>query len=190
MNPYENCKINGPYLEKDNYFNVHIYWPNGVKKTTGWHRYIMEVNLGRILESNEQVHHIDGNPMNNDISNLQVLTVQDHGKHRRLEKEPKSFTCPWCSKEFWLDGEKLSQLRRNQRFNPHSKGPFCCRSCVTSYTNFKPPQSFVCPICDKKFELSGAKLTRHLSRKKVNPSKKDPFCSSECLRIARQTRAF
>ena len=43
----------------------------GVKKRL--HRHIMEDHLGRILEKNEHVYHLDGDPNNNDIENLVVI---------------------------------------------------------------------------------------------------------------------
>jgi hypothetical protein len=44
------------------------------------HRWLMEQRLGRKLEKWEQVHHIDGNHLNNDLSNLEVLSNSDHQK--------------------------------------------------------------------------------------------------------------
>lgn len=41
-------------------------------------RYVMEQILGRKLTKNEIVHHIDGNKLNNDPSNLQVMTKAEH----------------------------------------------------------------------------------------------------------------
>lgn len=41
------------------------------------HRYNMARSLGRVLRATEQVHHIDGNRLNNHISNLQLR----QGKH-------------------------------------------------------------------------------------------------------------
>ena len=40
------------------------------------HRYVMEQHLGRYLEPNEVVHHIDENPSNNDIGNLRLYSSQ------------------------------------------------------------------------------------------------------------------
>jgi GTPase SAR1 family protein len=42
------------------------------------HRLIMEQELGRYLESWEQVHHKDGDPRNNDPKNLVVCSAKEH----------------------------------------------------------------------------------------------------------------
>lgn len=44
------------------------------------HRHLMEQFLGRKLEPWEHVHHVDGNYLNNDISNLQILSNSEHQK--------------------------------------------------------------------------------------------------------------
>lgn len=44
------------------------------------HRWIMQNHLGRKLESSEHVHHIDGDCLNNNLSNLIVLSSSDHQK--------------------------------------------------------------------------------------------------------------
>ena len=44
------------------------------------HRYLMEQHLGRKLDRNEQVHHINGDCRDNRIENLQVLTNSEHQK--------------------------------------------------------------------------------------------------------------
>jgi len=55
------------------------------------HRYIMELHLGRKLQTKEIVHHINGNKLSNGLSNLEVLTdVREHqAKHRVLREEIK-----------------------------------------------------------------------------------------------------
>jgi hypothetical protein len=44
------------------------------------HRLAMENYLGRRLENNEHVHHINGDKVDNRIANLVVLTSSEHAK--------------------------------------------------------------------------------------------------------------
>lgn len=44
------------------------------------YRVIAENKLGRYLLPNEIVHHIDKNPRNNDLDNLQIMTQSEHAK--------------------------------------------------------------------------------------------------------------
>lgn len=53
------------------------------------HRLIAKSILGRELEKDEVVHHIDENPKNNNLDNLMILTIKDHASlhaylHRKL----------------------------------------------------------------------------------------------------------
>ncbi len=44
------------------------------------HRIIVEQNIGRILEPQEMVHHLNGNPQDNRIENLQVASKKEHSR--------------------------------------------------------------------------------------------------------------
>jgi HNH endonuclease len=48
------------------------------RKRKAYHRLVMENHLCRPLEPWEVVHHIDGNPLNNNIENLQVMSRSEH----------------------------------------------------------------------------------------------------------------
>ncbi len=59
------------------------------------HILVMEKHIGRYLEKDEVVHHIDGNKSNNDISNLRLMTNREHvmmhgniGKRKKGGGEP------------------------------------------------------------------------------------------------------
>ena len=65
-----------------------------------FHRLVVEKSIGRYLLPNEHVHHKDGNPYNNDISNLELVSVSEH-RHKHSEGVTLlSFNCAVCGKEF------------------------------------------------------------------------------------------
>jgi hypothetical protein len=66
------------------------YWYINVNgRKIAFHRWVVEQMLGRELCSAEVVHHVDGNPLNNDSENLVVLSRSEHhrlhatGSHRK-----------------------------------------------------------------------------------------------------------
>ena len=61
--------------------------PNKTKK--GYiplHRSIIECKLGRYLNKHEEVHHKDGNRLNNLPSNLKLMTISEHKKLHYKER--------------------------------------------------------------------------------------------------------
>ena len=66
------------------------------------HRVVMENHLGRILNSNEVVHHIDENKKNNELSNLMVMDYREHVKFHVGNRGSVFLLlkCPWCSVNF------------------------------------------------------------------------------------------
>lgn len=67
--------MNNIYLCKDG--RIRIY-DKETKKVLSYPKYLMEHYLGRPLKIDEEVHHKDGNPLNNDLSNLEI---RHHGEH-------------------------------------------------------------------------------------------------------------
>lgn len=47
------------------------------------HRLIVQEEIGRKLKDNEVVHHIDGNKLNNSISNLKIMDKKEHDKYHK-----------------------------------------------------------------------------------------------------------
>jgi len=64
---------------------------NKEKKYVAEHILIMEKYLGRYLNKNEQIHHINGKKDDNNINNLIVLTIDSHSKYHSKFKIRDSY---------------------------------------------------------------------------------------------------
>lgn len=73
------------------------------------HRYIMQEYIGRKLERNEYVHHINGDKMDNRLENLMIISPLEHNR-LHFEKLPKTKICKVCGKEF---APPVKHRRRN-----------------------------------------------------------------------------
>lgn len=63
------------------------------------HRWIMEQHLGRKLLPTEHVHHINKNPLDNRIENLQVMDAKEHISMHTTRYSPDK-VCEWCGADF------------------------------------------------------------------------------------------
>jgi hypothetical protein len=89
------------------------------------HRVLTENRLGRLLGSDEVVHHRDHNTVNDAPENLAVMSRADHGRHHHEKVTPVACLCPRCGVSF--------SVRPNQHRSriKHNKRPLhCSRSCA------------------------------------------------------------
>ena len=63
------------------------------------HRVVIEEHIGRKLNRNEYVHHINGDKKDNRIENLCIMSPKDHNDLHQT-KNPKIKICKICGKEF------------------------------------------------------------------------------------------
>ena len=64
------------------------------------HRVIMEEYYGLTLTRKTIVHHKDGNPLNNDISNLELMNLAEHSRLHRLHDKKHIKICLGCGKAY------------------------------------------------------------------------------------------
>jgi hypothetical protein len=100
---------------------------DGTKTSTSYARYLMSCELGRYLNKDEHVDHIDGDRLNDVISNLQLLSQADNNR-KQVKQSGRGtvlvgLTCPVCSKKFQRE-PRLVNCKISK-----GKTPTCSRSC-------------------------------------------------------------
>ena len=129
---YSSYKIYGPYTRKADGRQHVIIYKNKQCTTLSYPRFVMENYLGRYLLPEEDVHHIDGNVTNNDLSNLEVKTTYLHRREHALKYlKPVQAICLWCKKYMVLSTTRQSQLHRDAKRG--KVGPFCSKRCIGQY---------------------------------------------------------
>lgn len=125
---YKNCKFYGPYQsKKDKRLRCVLVYSNRYKVTLSYPKYLMEVHLDRYLDKDETVDHIDGDFLNNDISNLQILKRQEHCYKDVIRNEDIEVKCNYCGKLFTIPGNMINN--RNRKL----PGYFCSKNCSGKY---------------------------------------------------------
>lgn len=83
--------------KKEEHFDINTGYIRSAKNGRGIHRNIAEEHLKRKLKIGEVVHHINGNKLDNNITNLLVMTNSDHMKlHKNVLKR-------WENKNNWIN---------------------------------------------------------------------------------------
>ena len=128
----EYSKVLGPYSRKDG--RLHIVLNNsslpknskGKLKTISYPKAIMEAHMGRRLKDDETIDHIDKNPLNNSIENLQVLCRSEHASLDVKRIKPVYSNCTYC-------GKKIELTKNQRRKDRKNKGVFCSEICSGRY---------------------------------------------------------
>lgn len=112
--------------KKDNRKRVDLVNNNTDRTTISYARYLMSVKLGRYLTENEEVDHHDTDCTNDDITNLKLMSTEEHllktSKENSTGRTMVTIECPYCKKVF-----------EREKRNVKTKLSFCSRSCSATY---------------------------------------------------------
>lgn len=108
--------------------NVILYNSHSDRTTISLARYLYETHTGVFLERDKVVDHIDGNKMNDVLSNYQVLTVKENNdkaiKQLGISRQLVRFECGSCGNEF-IKPRNITHLVVKSRGST-----YCSRSCA------------------------------------------------------------
>lgn len=139
-----------------------VYYYNSANRIY-LHRYIWEKEHGSIPRGFE-IHHIDGDAENNDLSNLTLLTADEHKAHhanlitderreflkRNMEEKARPAAIEWHKSESGREWHK--EHYEEMKHLLHKKGTFVCESCGCSYeTTDTKANRFCSNACKSKW---------------------------------------
>lgn len=162
--PFSLENFNDGYIDNKGRFRVHS--PNHPRAYHSGYvlRSIIAYELYNNINvpNNMDIHHIDGNKLNDSKENLVMLP---HSKHAQITRTSKLHyvirVCKNCSKQFIIKQWRLKDL---------SRGKYCSQTCYQDYRKNHPNYkrvTTICEHCGQKFE--------HI------PSRKLRFCSKKCV---------
>lgn len=150
---------------KQNYYFAKI---NGKPKRL--HVYIWEKKYGKVPKG-YHIHHIDENPYNNDISNLQLLTQFDHlslhGKSRDIDEQREKMKIAQAAATEWHKSEQgrvwhTKQYEVSLRKRMTEKITLTCQVCGKEY------QTVLAMVHKSKYCCNNCKATALRRRRKEN----------------------
>lgn len=118
-------KIKSRYKNTSNGY-VKLLLSNG--KIIEEHRFLFQETIGRELDFDEIVHHIDGNKSNNAIDNLELLSRSDHARHHSASARMINLTCAFCGSAFTREARQVETKRNNGQCDF-----YCNRSCAARH---------------------------------------------------------
>lgn len=189
------------------------------KKTGYWlcttlgkrlHRYVYEQYYGEIPKG-YQVHHIDENKDNNDISNLKLMTISEHMKlhmakrdknklRENLNKNARPKAIEWHKSKEGREWHKEQYSKYADKF--HKKYNYTCKQCGKRFETININSKFcsnkckskwrrdnhiddeerICVICGKIFKTNKYEKTITCSRKCASELRRRKE-DRKCLRI-------
>lgn len=168
----------GRYKRSDGY--VMRYAPEHPYAIDGYvmeHRFVMEQILGRYLDPEERVHHINGDRGDNRTENLMLMESQSaHSKlHAEDKKVIKKHICPICGKEFILSGHQRCYLKTG-----YTSEAYCSKKCYAKSLDTR--MNVQCSYCGNIFMPKSSQWWKYKTG-----LTKQVFCNRECADLYRKS---
>lgn len=128
---YSHKKWLKPQTRKDGYQQVSLTDNNGKQKSYQLHRVVWEAVSGKPIPTSMQVNHIDENKLNNQKSNLNLMTPKDNtnwgsGIERRAKSRSKQVGA-FKDDKLIFTFDSTAEARRNGFNQGHISE--CCNNC-------------------------------------------------------------
>lgn len=124
------------YIGSDGRARAYYTDDNGVHHVRSYPRILMEEKLGRPLEPNEDIHHLDEDPLNNSIDNLVLVDKSVHCRHHAQRYFDKMAICDVCHKEFLWTAKRQSNYYRDESIG-RKRIITCSKSCSSRYGRYE-----------------------------------------------------
>jgi hypothetical protein len=127
----DEVRVYGPYLRqyKNGHWRRQVVLKYAHRSTSmSYARWLMQEALGRELLSDEHVDHVDDDRLNDDLTNLQVLTPGDNIRKSHPRKDWITFICPVCRQPATKQASKVRHNRKQGK-----AGPFCDKRCSRAW---------------------------------------------------------
>lgn len=125
---YNDCKVYKLFHKKMKRHMAHLYYSNTERHTISWAKYIWETYYDSAVPQGLVVDHIDNNPLNDVITNLQLLTnAENTQKRNALHPQTMiTFNCAYC-------GGNKSVRKGNSPMCKGLERGYCNKKCMGLY---------------------------------------------------------
>jgi len=105
VSPFVDYKAYGPYLDTaGGRYIIALRNHTSGHSSISFARFLMSVSLGRVLESHEEVDHINGDRTDDRLENLQIVSGEENRakslKERKVTRKEVVLCCPGCGRQF------------------------------------------------------------------------------------------
>lgn len=116
---------------------VRLSVPKYPGKNTPEHRWVMEQHLGRPLEKNEHIHHLNGDKMDNRIENLEIVDRSTHNRLHFQDRLPGVLASHQAKKRFSWSQEYEHCIECGSTDRKHCGHGLCSRCYLRAYKQGK-----------------------------------------------------